>query len=344
MAGGVEVKVVAIELLTGYRELVCELQGDPLSLLAGAGINPALLGVCGAKMSLQAMARLLEDSARLLQCPDFGLRLAARQNGPAIMKPIDRLIRNAPTLRDAANYVSWHMESYSSGIRATLSRDEKQDLEFLGIDLLLDGPDSCPQVMEQLASLTYKAAISLTGGVARVRKVWFSHSRVGRRSAYSKRFGGIPVKFGQPLDGVFYGKADLDCKVLDRDPMVFESESRLIAARYPPQIPGTRVRVWQAILRALAEERCTRENVAALLGMHPRKLQRDLGRVGISFEGLRDEVRRSLAARYLAQSDLRLAEVVRRLGYSEPAVLSRSCQRWFAATPRQLRNKLTRQP
>jgi AraC-like DNA-binding protein len=334
-------RVIAVELLTGYGNLVCELGGEPDSLLREVGIEGSMLHEPGAKVPLRAMALLLENSATALNCPDFGLRLAARQNGPAIMKPLDRLIRNAPTLGDVVRYVCWHMEPYSSGIRLTLEPDREQGLQFLGTDLLFEGHDSCVQIIEQFALLSYSAAISLTGGAARVRQVWFSHPRVGRLSAYSRRFGAIPIKFGQPLDGVFYCPADLARKVVDRDPDIFDSESRLIAARYPARVPGIAVRARQAILRTLAEECCTRESVAASLGMHTRKLQRCLSPLGMSFEGLRDEVRRSLAARYLARKDLCLADIVGRLGYSEPAVLSRSCRRWFAATPSELRRALT---
>ena len=334
--------VVATGLLTGYGQLVRELQGDPNSLLREEGIDPAALDRIDEKVPLRAVANLLENSARVLECPDFGLRLAERQDGPAIMRPIDRLLFNAPTLRDVAHYVSWHMEPYSSGIRMTLEPDAEHDLEFFGIDLLLDESVGCPQLVEQIALLTCCAAISLTGGAARVRQVWFSHPRVGRLSAYAKRFPGTRVKFGQPLDGLLYGKADLACRVVHRDPTVFDYELQLVASRYPAHMPDIGVRVRQAILRALAEECCTREHVAALLGIHSRKLQRSLGTIGMSFEAVRDEVRRDLAARYLARRDLRLAEIVGRLGYSEPAVLTRSCRRWFSATPSQLRRNLTR--
>ena len=56
--------------------------------------------------------------------------------------------------------------------------------------------------------------------------------------------------------------------------------------------------------------------------------------------GWGDEVRRNLAYRYLARADLTLSDIAGRLGYSELAVLSRCCQRWFGSSPRQLRQSL----
>lgn len=63
---------------------------------------------------------------------------------------------------------------------------------------------------------------------------------------------------------------------------------------------------------------------------------------GASFEAIKDSVRRDVALRDLQQPDVPLVRVTEILGYSKPSVLSRSCLRWFCASPRQLRNGLNR--
>jgi AraC-like DNA-binding protein len=297
------------------------------------------LNEVGGKIPLRATADLLESGARVLNCPDLGLRLAERQNATSIMKPLDRLLSNARTVGESMYYSMCYMGAFSSGICATLEHDASGQMHFFRIELMLDEFAVLPQIAEQIALLTYNAVLSLSAGVARLREIWFSHLRVGRARAYAQRFG-IPVKFGQSFDGVFLKDADFNTRIADGDPSVFVSESRTIGARFAAQPPGIEVQVRQAIGRALAETECTRERVAASLGIHSRTLQRRLCKIGLSFESIRDEVRRNLAARYLARSDLRLTEIVGRLGYSEPAVLSRSCRRWFAATPSELRRNL----
>jgi AraC-like DNA-binding protein len=334
-------KLIRNEFLSSFGPVVCGLGGDPDALMREAGIDPSSLSQPGAKMSLRATANLLENAAHVLKCPDFGLRLAERQNGISIMKPLDRLLSNAPTVGDSLNCCMCYMEAFSSGICATLEYDEARQMHFFRVELLLDGFAALPQIAEQIALLTYNAVVSLSAGAARPREIWFSHLRMSRARLYAQRFG-IPVKFGQPFDGVFLKDSDFNTRIVDGDPGVFVSETRTIAARFTAQMPGIEVQVRQAIGRALADAECTRERVAASLGIHSRTLQRRLRKVGLSFESLRDEVRRKLAVRYLARSDLRLTEIVGRLGYSEPAVLSRSCRRWFAATPSELRRSLAR--
>jgi AraC-like DNA-binding protein len=74
--------------------------------------------------------------------------------------------------------------------------------------------------------------------------------------------------------------------------------------------------------------------------MHPRTLQRRLKGEGTTFEGLKDETRRDLARRYLAQPDVPLTQVTALLDYGEQSALGRSSRRWFNATPQQFRSRL----
>jgi AraC-like DNA-binding protein len=103
---------------------------------------------------------------------------------------------------------------------------------------------------------------------------------------------------------------------------------------------SARVRV--LITQHLVEGNCTCKHVAAALGLHPRTLQRRLRQESESFEAIKDSVRRDVALRYLQQPDISLVQVTEMLGYSETSVLSRSCLRWFSASPRRLRNDLIR--
>jgi AraC-like DNA-binding protein len=93
------------------------------------------------------------------------------------------------------------------------------------------------------------------------------------------------------------------------------------------------------VLRYLGREDCTNDRVAAEMRLHPRTLQRRLRAEGTSFDEIKDEARRDVAWHYIKQSDLPMTQVAERLGYAEASVLSRSCYRWFAASPRALRAK-----
>ena len=93
------------------------------------------------------------------------------------------------------------------------------------------------------------------------------------------------------------------------------------------------------IVRLIETVDCSNERVCEELGLHPRTLHRRLQAEGTSFEGIKDDVRRDVALRYLQETDHSLTFIAEKLGYAEQSVLTRSCIRWFSAAPSQLRSR-----
>ena len=78
-------------------------------------------------------------------------------------------------------------------------------------------------------------------------------------------------------------------------------------------------------------------DVAAQCHISPRTLIRRLKDEGTSFQNLRDALRSQRAEWYLKQTALSIEDIAHRLGYKDASNFSRSFQRWFHATPAQLR-------
>lgn len=329
------------QLLSSYCQVVRDLDGKPEAFLRDAGIDPAEIHQPGGKVALRVVAQLLEHTADRLSCPDMGLRLAEHQSGPSLMQPLERLLSNAPTVGDSLRCCIDYVDVFNSGLVINLERDPESSLYFLSLEFPASAAPF-PQLTEQLLLLIHRYANAMSGGVARARMVSLSHTSGASRPAYAKRFH-APVKFGQPFDGIFFTEADIRAKVVNSNPAVFAAEYRRVAARFTARPSTMDQKVRQVICRALAESNCSRQHVAALLGLPERTLNRRLQQLGTTFEGLRDEVRRNLAYRYLARGDLPLTEICARLNYSEMAVLSRSCQRWFGAPPNEVRRYLRQQ-
>jgi AraC-like DNA-binding protein len=78
--------------------------------------------------------------------------------------------------------------------------------------------------------------------------------------------------------------------------------------------------------------------IARWIAVHPRTLQRALAEEGLSFAEILDCVRRQRARELVAGTDLPFAEISARLGFAEPAVLTRCARRWWGRTPSQVRS------
>lgn len=346
--------VTHASLLSGYRELVIDLGGNPELLLASAGLCEAEIREPLAQVPVRSIGQLLEDTATALGCPDFGLRMAERQSMEAVMKPLDRLIQTAPTVRDALEHCCRHVGAYNSGLAMEIASHDADSCDFdcgdfggtepAGLYMvdfkLLNGLSLYPQFIEQLILHSHKSIAWLSAGFAHSRMILFSHLNIAAPVDYTRRFNTV-VRFGQEYDAILLNEEDLETRITGADAKLFAWEAELAAMRFPARERDIETKVRQAIFQALTRsDECSRHNIARLLGFQERTLNRHLYKKGTSFEAIRDEVRRDLACRYLARADLSLSDVAGRLGYSELAVLSRCCQRWFGAPPRQLRQSL----
>lgn len=89
----------------------------------------------------------------------------------------------------------------------------------------------------------------------------------------------------------------------------------------------------RAIATALSQGREGQEQVARDLGVSVRSLQRRLRSAGQTYRALADEVRLDLAAQYLLETELSVAEIAFLLGFSEPGAFGRAFKRQVGESP-----------
>ncbi len=332
------VAVVDTSVLHFLPELVRDLGGEPETLLRRARIDPQLIRASGSVVEYRSVVHVLHNAAAELSCPDFGLRLAARQDGDKALGPMGIVLKNSQTLGQAIDYCSSHIHAYSLATRARL-QPEGADRYLLRVEILVDEVPPKDQTMEHALMLASQNIIKLTNGAARVRKVLFTHEPKSPLQTY-RSFFGCDVSFGQRTDGIILAGQDLRQPIADPDTTVYQMATSFIETRFPDAQPPLRACVQSLVVQYLGGEACTKERVAAALRLHPRTMQRRLSTEGTSFDDIKDEARRDMALRYIKHSDLPLTRVAEKLGYAETSVLIRSCYRWFDSTPGQLRRKL----
>lgn len=90
--------------------------------------------------------------------------------------------------------------------------------------------------------------------------------------------------------------------------------------------------VAQAVRQAPTANRLL-SNVAAHLRVSTRTLQRRLEDAGVTFAEVRDDALVTLASDLLMRTDQSIAQISRRLGYSEPASFTMAFKRWSGVPP-----------
>lgn len=333
--------VVHARILHFFPDLVEEMGGDANALARQSGINLDQLACGKSGATYRQVCRLMELAAKELRCPDFGMRLAQRQSGGAMFGPLGLVMKNSRSFGEALDYVSKHTYAHSLAARIWLKRFPTEKCMFAGHDIVLARMPNRSQAMEQILLAGHFAAMEITGNRARVRRVHFRHQPVSSLKTY-RRYFGCDVCFGQNEDGVVFSDRDLACPVIEPDAQAYEKATSFIDAEFTRHRPPLHAQARGVIMQFLGTKHCTNDRVAAELYLHPRTLHRRLRAEGTSFQEIKDEVRCDLMHYYLQQTELDFASISEKLGFAEQSVFTRSCNRWFAASPTKLRSQAQR--
>lgn len=81
------------------------------------------------------------------------------------------------------------------------------------------------------------------------------------------------------------------------------------------------------------------EEVADLLSVSQRTLQRQLGAEGVSYSELVERCRCQAACKFLQQTRQPVADIATALAYADPSSFTRAFRRWTGTTPRSFRKQ-----
>lgn len=321
-------------ILSFFADLVCELGGNPEELVREVSPDGTGLGGKSGDTTYRAMVRLVTLASIRLACADFGLRLAKRQAGH-IRSPLVALMQGCATVGEALHEASRRSHAHSPAAAIWLKDVDECDGVLVGHDILLDGLRSKEQAMEQIMLIAELSIREIAGGHIRPREVRFRHQPLSPPRTY-RRYFGCAVVFGQRHDALLFDRRDLALPTMHPDRAAFEeAAARIDHGGYPPSPWSVRVR--GAISDSLGTDRCTNVDVARALDLHVRTLHRQLAAEGTTFQRIKTEVRRDLAAYYLEQTRLELSRISRRLGFAEQSGLVHFCRKWLLASPSEIR-------
>jgi AraC-like DNA-binding protein len=322
--------------LASFSDLIGELGGNVPELLAIAGVLAASFIEGPGTLTYRQAILLLDAAARTLECPDFGMRLAARQRGGSTFGPLGMVMRNSPTFGDALRFACEHSNAHSRAARVWLREISDDGTVFAGHELLLGNIPTPAQAIEQILLIGHLEVMEMTGGYARARRVHFRHEPVAPSQFY-RRYFGCEVRFGEPADGIIFSRDDLACPIQRQSSAIHDDMVAYVERNFPRERRSSYAEVRGLVMRRLGLGSSSSGEVASAMNLHVRTLRRRLSQEGSSFQAVKDEVRRELMMYYLSQTALDFCTISEKLGFSEQSIFSRRCRRWFGKSPRELR-------
>ena len=99
-----------------------------------------------------------------------------------------------------------------------------------------------------------------------------------------------------------------------------------------------RITVENAIAPLLPHGQAQAHVVAKKLGMSERTLARRLAEEGVTFIEVLQQLKASLASRYLEDEGMPISRIAWLLGFEDASSFSHACRRWTGKSPRELRH------
>jgi AraC-like DNA-binding protein len=280
--------------------------------------------------------RILDRSAELTRCADFGLRLGSRQT-LAALGPVGRLMSCAATLGEAlSDFVAFQIGNSTGG--AVYLHRSGDEFAF-GYGIYDPETKASHQMYDLVVAIGCRIIRDLTAGKVEPLEILMVGRAPGDLAPYSA-LTTRPIRFDQSETCLILSRVDLEFRLetadqAAREKLFAELHQRLLQAPW-----GMASRVRHALRSLMITGVHSMHEVAAHLDLHPRSLRRELKREGTTFELIKDEIRYAVARQLLSLTQLPAADVGMSLGYSTPSSFVHAFHRWSGMSPTEWRRRL----
>jgi AraC-like DNA-binding protein len=310
-------------VLTHYFKVARQLGLEPQPLLRKLGLSSEMLADPEHWISGSAAVTLLEESARITQCPIFGLRMADLWQ-LSDLGVVSVLLTHQKTLRDALGTMIQYRHLMNEFL--VIRIEETRGKVIVREDVVADEAGPTVQSVELALGTLSRLCSTLIGTSWQPLGVHFTHDAPDDLRLHRRIFGG-KLEFASAFNGLICRAADLDLPNPIADPVMARHAQRLLAGLPGANEPSIVLEVRKAIYLMLPAGRATIEQVAQGLGMNVRTLQRQLEGAGKVFSDMVNGVQRDLVIHYMDNRSYSLGRIAESLGYSTYG----SFVRWFAA-------------
>lgn len=313
-------KVRAVSLIN-FVEVARFVGLDPYAMLRRVKIAPDSLDDPEVRVPAGALVDLFTACVEESGCAGFGLLLVECRTF-ASTGPVSLLLEHQPNVRAMIDAEIRFLRHFSDIL--VLGIEDGGEFATIRADVIDEAAQ--PQLIEYALATTYRALSEVSRGSWYPETIHFMHAAPADLT-HHRRFLQSPLLFDAAFNGMTCRSALLDVPNPRADPVLARYAEQLMGL-VPLASPEGSIaeRTRHAIHLLMPDGQASVGHIAAHLGVHPRRLQRLLGKEGQSFAALINEVRREFALHHMGSSRHSIAEISALAGYSSPSAFTR----WFA--------------
>ncbi len=304
-------------------------------ILAGTGVSARQLENPGQRLTLEQELLLYNRIAQLNRDPLLGIRTGARLSLPDY-GVLGHAMMGAGTLHEALLLLTEFAPLVSWASHSRLGSESCEGVDCRSLTLFptaVDPPAAALEVESTFASLQ-SLFNDLAGEPVRFAAVEMTHAGVEELlPSYAGMFR-CAVRFECPRNALLIPKSVLTARLPHPQPE-YAGLFRDLCQQSMSALTEDRglIAIIKSLILSQKGEVPTLERVAAHFNLSSRTLRRHLHDVGVSYQGLRDEVRYAEARRYLASTGLPVETIGKYLGYADARSFRTAFKRWSGQTP-----------
>lgn len=323
-----------VTTLAVVPELLRRFDVDPAAVLHAVDLDSRALDDPGSRIGFPEAGWLLEECVTRTRCRHFGL-LVGCAGSLDTLGIVGQLVRHSPTVGQALrSLVLNHQLNGEGGLVFLVERGVVVDF---GYAISMPATRATEQVIDMEVAVALKVMRELCGPTFSPAEVLLPHAPPVDDGMFRSFFRGR-IHYHAELGALRFPSHVLDQPVSGASPVLLaQAEAQAATLGGTPLVP----RVYRALRLLLIRGRSRGDDVAAMLDMHRRTLNRRLEAEGTTFRDVLDDVRFHVACQLLSSTTLPADDIAAALAYDSLGAFMRSFKRWSGTTPRHWRRENT---
>ena len=326
---------IRVGVLSALPAVIRSLGADPAQVLAKAGFDIGLLDDQNKQITFSERSRLIARCAELTNCAHFGL-LLGEQGGLRVLGLVGLLVEHAPDVETALRSLVRFFHHHLRGAALDLVVDG--GLAVFSYTIYQPGTEGTDQVGDGAIAGAVNVMRELCGSHWTPNEVLLAHRRPADVEPY-RQFFRAPILFDAEQNAITFPASLLTRQLSEREPVIrqlLKDKIDALEAQFHHDFPE---QVRRILRSALLTDKTSLQEIAGLLSMQPRTLDRRLKAYGLSFQDLVDEGRYEIARQALLDTDMNVVHVAALLDYADASSFVRAFKRWCGLTPLQWRRQ-----
>ena len=313
----------------GVPDVLRTLGEDPSEVLAEVGIDLSLFDNPNNQISYLARGRMMAHCAIRTRCPHFGL-LVGQQAGLGGFGLVGLLAKFSTDVESALHSLSRYMHLHVRGANVSLAMDS--NLAVLEYQIYQPRAQGNDQVGGGAVAVAFNILRELCGSDWEPVEIRFSHRRPLDISPFSNFFQ-APLCFDASQYSVAFSTDWLSRPIPDTNPELLQLLQQEVNKLELHQETDFLEQLRSLLRTTIVTGHSSADQIAELLSMNRRTLNRHLNALGTNFQQVADEIRFEISRQLLEDSKMEIVQIAMFLGYSNASAFTRAFRRWSSTTP-----------